>query len=56
MEVISRQVTTPPRQLIFGLIASTTETRDYANHGTVLVIGSATRMDHTTQRGGSHTG
>ena len=56
MEVISRQVTIPLRQLIFGLIASTTETRDYANRGTVLVTGSATQMDYTTQQGGSHTG
>ena len=56
MKVISRQVMIPLRQLIFGLIASTTETRDYANRGTVLVTGSATQMDYTTQRGGSHTG
>ena len=56
MKVTSRQVMIPPRQLIFGLTASTIETRDYANLGTALAIGSATRMDYTTQQGGSHTG
>ena len=54
--VTSGQVTTWPRQLIFGLTAITAETRDFANLGTALVIGSATRMDYTTQQGGSHTG
>ena len=56
MKVILRQATIPLKQLIFGLIVSTTETREYAKRGTVLATGSATQMDYTTQQGGSHTG
>ena len=56
MIVTSGRVMIVPRELIFGLTAITVETRDFANLGTALVIGSATRMDYTTQQGGSHTG
>ena len=56
MMTTSGQVMIWPSQLTFGLTAITAETRDFANLGTALVIGSATRMDYTTQQGGSHTG